>query len=449
MADIVQSLPNEIRVIERSRLGFAEAYTIPDITNISYNTHSTATTGTSIGASGSSSMRFSPGGRPVSFSMNSSNGFSSAHGTTEQTAGFIDLTGDGLPDHIDGRTIRMNYGRGSFRPAPALFNFSCIGGILNTGSSSTRGISWSIGDGISAGSGSSTSGSISANAGVGGSINYSVSVMETNSMLIDMTGNGLPDMVRAEGGRIFIRFNLGSRFVEEEASFYMHGWNDSNMSNLHNRIDGQLITNLFGRLPMIGGAADSFISRVVAHNIRLGIDLREHADSLESNSTITAGVSVSGNFGSSIRIPTPTTFAPMLGININMGAGGGFNTGTSLNGVMVRMMDMTGDGLPDRVLRIPDTRYLLVQRNLAGRVGLLRKISLPQGGEIELDYEWIMGTPQMQRGRHVLSSLTRRDNSGAGGLFLPAFEARASTPCASPMRTATLTAPSASSTGSG
>ncbi|WP_306766984.1 toxin TcdB middle/N-terminal domain-containing protein, partial [Olavius algarvensis spirochete endosymbiont] len=53
----------------------------------------------------------------------------------------------------------------------------------------------------------------------------------------------------------------------------------------------------------------------------------------------------------------------------------------------VLMRDLTGDGLPDHILKTTFSNDIKLKRNIMGKVGLLKNIHTPLGGRIELSYE--------------------------------------------------------------
>ena len=78
--------------------------------------------------------------------------------------------------------------------------------------------------------------------------------------------------------------------------------------------------------------------------------------------------------------------------------------------VSLRLFDVDGDGLADRVFNIGGANKLYVQRNKLGKVGLLKKIKLPTGGSYELEYARVGNTRELPQCKYVLSSVTM--NSG-------------------------------------
>ena len=449
IADIIQTDGNSLKVTSASRSGFDNVYTIEGISEISRNGSTVETVGGTVGFGGASKVTYNATGKVKGVESNgggkSGNG-SLATGTNGQKAGFIDMNGDGLPDYFNGGSIKMNLGRGRLE-GELLSEFHA--NSLNTGSSLTVGTSKSFGTGFGNPDNEGDNNSKSkVSMGISGGLNYSVSMMETESMLMDMNGDGLPDVIRyvtenimgpdtvdMETGEIVkgqviairhyyeISYNLGDRFGKPH-KFNIPGWDLDiwNKAAFSSLTDGNLFLDVFKEVPLLGNIVDLLhLDDLFKNDLVInpfGGDISKYLNQLETNQNISIGLSVSTNVGITIEIPIPSTSIKII---MNIGGGGGFNVGANIGGVDMRMTDMDGDGLPDRVLRIPGTDYLLVQRNLSGRVGLLRKISLPQGGEYSLDYEWKQGTVNMPQSRYVLSQVTTRDNSGTGGLINPAY----------------------------
>ena len=75
---------------------------------------------------------------------------------------------------------------------------------------------------------------------------------------------------------------------------------------------------------------------------------------------------------------------------------------------------MDGDGLADHVLRIPNLLGFFNgatywKRNISGRYGQLTKITLPQGGNVRLEYAEKYGTTDNPNFKYVLSKVTMND----------------------------------------
>jgi RHS repeat-associated protein len=418
LTDILVADGDGIKVTEGSRRGFNGNYRIP-FGDISHNKDSTFVIGGTAGAGGSVKIQHTGTSRVSGLSLSAGGGGSHAGGSTSQDAGFADVNGDGLPDYVSGGTVTLNLGREKWGGGGTRFS----GLTLNEGGSNTTAVSVSLGTGGQLGdkNGSNYAGHT---AEIGGGLNYSVSMMETKSMLIDINGDGLPDMVSASDGIMQVRFNLGDHFGEEEIPFVLPGWNIANeKSKFANNIDGSMMEDVFKNMPLVGdilektGLNTMFSKNDVKIN-PYGDDIQNYLKKLETTSSISINVSLSVNIGSTLSFELVSSG---LILNITLGGGGGFNSGANTSGVTMRLTDMDGDGLPDRVLRVPGTDYVYVQRNLSGRVGLLKKISLPQGGEYALDYKWERGTREMPQSRYVLSEVVTRDNCGENGLANPAF----------------------------
>ena len=75
------------------------------------------------------------------------------------------------------------------------------------------------------------------------------------------------------------------------------------------------------------------------------------------------------------------------------------------------MTDLDGDEWPDHVLRTSDGIWW--KRNLTGKQGLLNKITLPQGGSVQIGYEEKYGTRDNPNFKYVMSSVTVDDGTDA------------------------------------
>jgi RHS repeat-associated protein len=417
IADIAGPDGSGLSVLVGSRRGFVEKIRLaPGMQKLSSNSTDVTAWGGSLGASGSVSPEHNGTGGLKGIRLNGGAGGSYAKGTTKQTKGLIDINGDGLPDYINNGSIQLNLGRG-FTEAGHIGSST-----LNEGTTKSWGSSLSIGV--------STDGSVKLGeigkadftagfkAGIGGGLNFSTSVVQTEYMLMDMNGDGLPDKVtKSENNDLKVYYNRGDQFTEAPVEFSVPDWNISleEKALFTSTADGNLMLGVFEGLPLVGesveswGLSDKFQDSWVINP--LGPKIEEYLKTLEMNSTLSLGINASANVGGTLSIPIWALF-----LNFTLDAGGGLNAGASINGVTLRMMDMNGDGLPDRVLRVPTTDNLWVQLNTTGETGLLKGVTLPQGGRYDLTYQWEPGTQEMPQSRYVLAELTRRDNSGIGGL---------------------------------
>jgi YD repeat-containing protein len=212
-----------------------------------------------------------------------------------------------------------------------------------------------------------------------------------------------------------VYYNLGSKFGERKR-YSPTGWNAGGFEDDLKRMDGEFsldslkdssIAGLILEKSGLLGKLESAITSGALGNPYGG----EHLDALDVSTGLSVGIS--GDFNVGMTIPVLWIFTTPWFLDISVGTGGGSNASATLNGVTVRMMDMDGDGLPDRVLRVPGSKTF-VQINGLKKVGLLKKISLPQGGSCLLEYEWEKGTVNMPQSRYVLSRVTREDGAGRG-----------------------------------
>ena len=117
---------------------------------------------------------------------------------------------------------------------------------------------------------------------------------------------------------------------------------------------------------------------------------------------------ISDNLGSSVAYygSTAYTFTIHLpfGFRINITPSIQASHSESVNRTVASLMDIDGDGLPDLVYSNSDSR-LVVHRNLAGGTNLLRTVTQPFGGHINIGYAQTEPSFDMP-GRHwVMSSV--------------------------------------------
>ncbi|MCL2880347.1 MAG: hypothetical protein FWF29_08895, partial [Treponema sp.] len=422
-ADLLQIKNGGIAVTSGSRSGFVENYNVPDIADLSRYSNKTSTYGGSIGAGGVIKPKFTGSGKLKGMELNGGGGGSYSKGNSSQESGLVDINGDGLPDYISNGSITMNLGRAPWEHAGGFSGFS-----LNESTSKTIGASLTVGVGLNKKDFDNADYNSPFNVSVTGSLNYSSTLMETESMLIDMNGDGLPDMVTTDGNKIYIRYNMGECFQENACVFNMPGWSldTSDKFQFSTTTDGNLLLGMFENVPLIGRLTDTGLGNMIAGQgiaiYPFGGKMDSYLNKLETTSSISVGLSAAANVGGNFSFPL---FG--LQINVTAGGGGGFSLGADISGASLRLMDIDGDGLPDRVMRIPGSDYLMVQRNLSGTVGLLRKIIQPQGSEYSLKYNWMPGTPDMPQGRYVLSELTKIDTGIKDRLYTAYNSARAYT----------------------
>ena len=245
------------------------------------------------------------------FFMNATYGGSNGRGTSSTKISYIDVNADGLPDKVDLKNNAVYYNLGYSFSSPYPFN-----NII-----------------ISEGSNENASGSISTppfsigQVSISGGVGVSISTDWTQSTLIDINGDGLPDCVR---------------------SLPLPGINQLQVD--YNRSSG---TN-----------GISFISNSEhLSNIFVGKNLTENAS---------ATVSATGGF-------------TIFGIKICLGLQASPYT-TSFSQGQAMLTDMNGDGLVDYVYKDIVKNEICVRYNRTGNANLLATVINPTGQKIGLTY---------------------------------------------------------------
>ncbi|MCL2480118.1 MAG: hypothetical protein FWF38_00245 [Spirochaetaceae bacterium] len=408
--DIIQKNGNNITVTPGNASGFGNPYTIKGVSgDLSRNINNATGYGGSVNGGTSIYMEYSSGGwvKTANVSGSSSNSYNYTSGTSDQMAGFIDINGDGLPDYVDGGTLIFNTGENFLTSSHASYSLSGIYKTENTSLGLSIPLSGKSGESV--GQGNNTE----INYAVGGGLSYSVSMNSTKEKLIDINGDGLPDKVIKSGEHFIVFLNLGSCFSDTPIMIEAKNWNLSgDKTELVTKTDGNLLVSAVSKLPIVGKVANG---TGLLDNITGGIQVNplalddKYFNVIEGSSSVSTGINgtLKLDLNISIRIPVPIL---KLYLNLTAFSGGaGINGGASINSVSVEMRDIDGDGLADRVIRIPATGRIYVQRNLAGKAGLLNKVTLPQGGEYNLYYQREGNTCHMSQSKYVLSKVVMDD----------------------------------------
>ncbi|GHT80194.1 hypothetical protein FACS1894130_11000 [Spirochaetia bacterium] len=340
---------------------YSRSAVLGGIGELSRNHNDTMTYGVSLNAGGGGNIHKDSKGRTVDFSLSTGASGSNATGTNTQTKGMLDINGDGLPDYVNSGSVLFGLGD---RYAPSPFSL----GVISYGTSSTRNTSPpSIGFGGSAASegysdvDKQEKGGAIVNIGFNAGIGYGTTQTSGTFMMLDVNGDGLPDKVfRSGNDTLSVNFNTGSGFSLHTAAVSLPG--------------GSLID-------------------------------------YTSSSTFSSNGSAS--LGGTIKIPLPLPFVSFT-IVIPMNIGAGINDSSTSSNVTVRMMDINGDGFVDQVTSLNGSIY--AKLNLGAKVGLLKTITLPQGGTYELEYKREGNTTAMPQSRYVLDSVTMKDNESGDGV---------------------------------
>ncbi len=308
------------------------------------------------------------------------------YGSSRTTVELIDINGDGLPDRVyrDGGSIivRLNLGGNHFgehedwTAAPwsigDISRQSRVGSVSPNAVRATDTVSVNVsmggggGGGMSGGSGS-----------YGGGISATMSMSGSRTIvdLVDVNGDGLPDLVMKtnENNFLSVRINRGNGFGPE-IPWYTPGWGT--------QIGQGATARLFG-----------------------GNDVLGYNDQW----TKTGGANLSIHFRVWILV-------------IWIEANGNISTGEGASSLA--LMDVNGDGAPDQVYRASammggaGSSTVRIKYSKVGKANLLKSIKRPLGGKIELNYErrgntfdmphsqWVLWTVSLTDGKHNTYSTT-------------------------------------------
>jgi len=263
------------------------------------------------------------------------------YGSARTTVDFIDMNGDGLPDRVyrdDGNVfVRLNIGGdrlGGFgvqenwtAPAWSVNNISRLGQLGPVSPNAVR-----IND------------TINASASF-----FAASGSRTIVDLIDINGDGLPDLVMKEHGKDYflVRINRGSGFDPNEKKWYVPGWGT--------QIGRGATAALFG-----------------------GNDVISYNETL----TASKGVGYPFHFDFTVWVIEFHIFIePEVSATIGQSASS------------LALQDIDGDGSPDQVYRsaalLPGgagASEVKVKRSKIGKTNVLRSVTRPLGGSFDIDY---------------------------------------------------------------
>jgi len=356
------------------------------------------------------------------------NGISLSRGKSKTTCGFIDINGDGLPDYLNEGGLLFNTGnslKNYSLPEQSPFSPGAFGAFgTSKNSSMAGGLSLTFGKGPQAATSSASSLTSGPSVNVG--VTYSVSAENTEELYTDINGDGLPDRIckaseeeveaylrehsayagdKEKSWYLKVYYNLGDRF---DAATYIAipKWDvdTGTLGMLSTKADGSIWNGTL--VESIPGVKENTQSTAFLNPFAFNKDIfSAYADTPDLTTTLTLGVS--GNVSVNVNAGIQVWF---ITINITGDVNTGMGGSTSLSGVSVRMQDMDGDGLADRVLRIPgEDGGLYVQKNLLGNIDALETIALPSGGKYDIEYCYKSGTVRMPQGKYVMSAVVKSD----------------------------------------
>jgi len=314
----------------------------------------------------------------------------------------FDINGDGLPDIILCKTkngdnylkVRLNLGYrlGEEEDWGKIESVKIIDGKLagklsNTLKNASFSDALSRSDNLTLGNSVGAGGGFSAAIfGGGGSFGRSndITMAQTPYMLMDFNGDGLPDIITkgSSNEKIKVWYNQGGSLHQSNPNFIMNNgeYKVSNWIKKPGMPDSQI--NLFeailDQISLINGSAENWIMDVI----------NETADVLLIS-------------GGDTDTYSGTAFATIFFVKISTSY---HHTG-GYSFQQLALRDVTGDGLPDRVLRSGGEQNgsIQVQENILGGTNLLKTIHRPLGGKIVLNYNCTVPTEDDPNARWVLS----------------------------------------------
>ncbi len=141
----------------------------------------------------------------------------------------------------------------------------------------------------------------------------------------------------------------------------------------------------------------------------VSINFSENPDSNALNPTSIEDV-LDYSTGVSLNLGAYVSFSynfKVISLTVQPDIGGTYGTASA----SLTMRDMDGDGTPEHVLAFPGDDGVRVKKNILGKTGLLKAITLPPGGRYELDYERSSHSIECPQSRWVMSSFIRNDAS--------------------------------------
>ncbi|MCG8915240.1 sugar-binding protein [Actinokineospora sp. PR83] len=356
-------------------------------------------------------------------------GASVAKGSNTGEVDFIDLNGDRFPDVVGSAGVQYSDMVGGLGA-----KHGSIGGDVREGDSLAYSVSANAGSpartsgtarGLDAPSGGRSaagakSGAEMPSLGIGGNLGGGES--DTGHDLIDINGDGLPDKVFADGRAAL---NLGYSFADPEP---WPGGPVNAGTTTNGGVNLGFNTQYYGFAGGVSAALGSSVTDASLQDMN-GDGL---ADRVFKNDGQPVGVAI--NTGSGFTAPTP--FRGSLGDiakDGNASLGGGvyftfgfcfvfgcivFNPGADVNTGIgrteVALRDVNGDGYVDHV-RSGSDGELVVAENRTGRTNLLRAVTRPMGGKIDLDYARSGNTPEQPDSKWVLARTSVHDGHPGDG----------------------------------
>ncbi len=342
---------------------------------------------------------------------------------------FKDLNGDQFPDVIgSGLTVQ-------FSPMIGGLEGSRNGVGLSGDNQETEGESFVFGisGGFPSQSGNSTA-NVDSRAGAGGnsgnttlqlpalgiSISGSVSQGESEIQydLRDINGDGLPDKIIL-GGTISVQFNLGYTFSAPESwdvakinfgesdgttlglgyNDGVYGWGAGVSGSESESISFDSLQDINGDGLLDRVSVDSKDASVIHVGFNTGNSFTINYQ-LESGLAKGMANTISETEGGGVYFTYPYLLFPLPPIFLVINPGVDFSA--TMGRVETSIIDVDGDGYPDHLFTDQD-HEMQVARNLHNRTNILKHISRPLGGTVDIEYVRSGNTYDQPQSRWVMS----------------------------------------------
>ena len=387
---------------------------------------------------------------PVLMSESKSNGYGVSGGisyaglsgskstqTSYSKVSLMDINGNGYPDwleEVDGNIVtqytnatgtlgkgrmKLNVNRPKFKASSSTIGADAS---LSKRASSKSALAISINpkpqDDETPG-GSDTKNSSNGNAissvSVSASGNFTSGTSHTESDWLDINGDGLPDMLLGDK----VKFGLGYNFTNEESSGVTSLESSENSTwgaglgtsigvlgnaDISFGVNGTKTTTKYN-VSFIDINGDGLPDKITRSGEKFTIMLNTGSGFIpyseeqqgRFNESLATSVSQYGNF--SVSIPIHILF---LKLRFTAKATKSWSSGVSFTSAALR--DIDGDGRPDLIIS-DGAKQLIVYRNLTGRTNLLRSVTLPFGGHVNINYEQTTPSYDLPGRRWVMSSV--------------------------------------------
>ena len=387
---------------------------------------------------------------PVLMSESKSNGYGVSGGisyaglsgskstqTSYSKVALMDINGNGYPDwleDVDGSIVtqytkatgtlgedrmKLNVSRPRFKASSSTVGAN---GSLSKQASAKNALAISINpkpqDDETPG-GSDTKNSSNGNAissvSVSASGDFTSGTSHTESDWTDLNGDGLPDMLLGDK----VKFGLGYNFTNEESSGVTSLESSENSTwgaglgtsigvlgnaDISFGVNGTKTTTKYNVsfIDINGDGLPDMVTRsggkfTIMLNTGSGFIPYSEEQQGRFNESLATSVSQYGNFA--VSIPIHILF---LKLRFTTKVTKSWSSGVSLTNAALR--DIDGDGRPDLIIS-GGAKQLIVYRNLTGRTNMLRSVTLPFGGHININYEQTTPSYDLPGRRWVMSSV--------------------------------------------